>query len=324
MVGAYENRWQLLALRAATALFTGLTLLVLPGLSIGQLALGFAAYALVDATLTFVDAMTASARKVDRAARVIHVLAGLAVSLVVVGVLDYVEPHVKRVIAVWAITVGVCEALATYSLCERVGASRAILLPGAAAALFGVGLALSSDGTLMPPLTLGLFALCYGSALGTVAWALCREEGRVASGGRMLGAYDVATRTRSRDARRATGNPLGLAWPELEVFERGDRFGVRANARGYRKQAPSVEVTNEPVTSRGAGRGKERRLRGGVRHEVFRSGAFARTNPLRPGPEASTAGASSREVALDIRARQVAFADATNRSASGATRGVAA
>jgi HSP20 family protein len=88
--------------------------------------------------------------------------------------------------------------------------------------------------------------------------------------------------------------------PRVEAFQKGDRFIVRADLPGLKKDDIQVEVTGDAVTIRGERLGEHEENREGYFHSEREYGQFYRTIPLPEGVIADNAQASFNNGVLEI------------------------
>lgn len=96
----------------------------------------------------------------------------------------------------------------------------------------------------------------------------------------------------------ATGE--GLWAPRIEAFQKGDRFIVRAELPGLKKDDIQVELTDEALTVRGERREEHEEEREGYFHSEREYGRFQRTIPLPEGVIGESAQASFKDGVLEI------------------------
>jgi len=92
----------------------------------------------------------------------------------------------------------------------------------------------------------------------------------------------------------------GLWSPRVEAVQKGDRFTIRAELPGLKKDDVQVELTEEAVTLRGERREEHEEEREGYYHSEREYGQFHRTIPLPEGVIAESAQASFRNGVLEI------------------------
>lgn len=91
------------------------------------------------------------------------------------------------------------------------------------------------------------------------------------------------------------------AWsPQVEVFERDNRFVIRADLPGLTKNDVQVEVAEGTVTIRGERRQEQEERREGYYHTERSYGTFYRSIPLPEGIEAEGAEANFHDGVLEI------------------------
>ena len=93
----------------------------------------------------------------------------------------------------------------------------------------------------------------------------------------------------------------GLWAPRIEAFQKGDRFIVRAELPGMKKDDVQVELTDEALTIHGERRNEREEEREGYYHSECEYGAFHRTIPLPEGVIGESAEASFRDGVLEVR-----------------------
>ena len=96
-------------------------------------------------------------------------------------------------------------------------------------------------------------------------------------------------------------NRQGLWAPRIEAFQQGDRFIVRAELPGMKKDDVQVELTDEALTIHGERRAEHEEEREGYYHSEREYGTFHRTIPLPEGVIAESAEASFRDGVLEVR-----------------------
>jgi len=92
----------------------------------------------------------------------------------------------------------------------------------------------------------------------------------------------------------------GLWAPRVEAFQKGDRFIVRAELPGLRKEDVEVELTDEALTIRGERREEHQEEREGYYHSEREYGQFHRTIPLPEGVIGESANASFHDGVLEV------------------------
>jgi len=97
---------------------------------------------------------------------------------------------------------------------------------------------------------------------------------------------------------RSAGNE---AWaPRIEAFQKGDRFTVRAELPGLKKDDVQVEMRDDAVTIRGERREEREEEREGYYHSERDYGQFYRTIPLPEGVISESAQATFNHGVLEI------------------------
>jgi HSP20 family protein len=94
---------------------------------------------------------------------------------------------------------------------------------------------------------------------------------------------------------RATG------WaPRIEAFQKDDRFIVRAELPGLKKEDIDVNVTDDAITIQGERRQEEERKEEGFYHSERSYGSFYRSIPLPEGVISDSAKASFKDGVLEV------------------------
>lgn len=88
--------------------------------------------------------------------------------------------------------------------------------------------------------------------------------------------------------------------PRLEAFQHGDRFIVRADLPGLKKDDVRVELNENTITIQGERREEHHEEREGYYHTEREYGQFYRTVPLPEGVIAESAQASFKNGVLEI------------------------
>ena len=96
----------------------------------------------------------------------------------------------------------------------------------------------------------------------------------------------------------STGEELWA--PRIEAFQKGDRFIVRAELPGLKKDDVQVELTDEALTIQGERREEREKEGEGYYHSEREYGRFQRTIPLPDGVITESAQASFKEGILEI------------------------
>ena len=92
----------------------------------------------------------------------------------------------------------------------------------------------------------------------------------------------------------------GLWSPRVEAFQRGDRFIVRADLPGLKKDDVHVEVTEDAITIHGDRREEHEEQREGYYRSEREYGEFYRTVPLPDGAIADSAQANFKDGVLEV------------------------
>lgn len=93
----------------------------------------------------------------------------------------------------------------------------------------------------------------------------------------------------------------GGTWsPRVEAFQKGDRFIVRAELPGLKKEDVDVHVTDEAITIQGQRQEEHQHDEEGFFHSERSYGSFYRTIPLPEGVITDSAKASFRDGVLEI------------------------
>jgi HSP20 family protein len=92
----------------------------------------------------------------------------------------------------------------------------------------------------------------------------------------------------------------GLWAPRIEAFQQGDRFIVRADLPGLKKDDVQVELTDDAVTLRGERREEHEEKREGYFRSEREYGQFHRSIPLPEGVITESAQATFKNGVLEI------------------------
>lgn len=92
----------------------------------------------------------------------------------------------------------------------------------------------------------------------------------------------------------------GTWTPRVEAFQKGDRFIVRAELPGMKKDDVQVELTEDALTLHGERREEHEEEHEGYYHSEREYGQFYRTIPLPEGVIGESARASFRNGVLEI------------------------
>jgi len=92
----------------------------------------------------------------------------------------------------------------------------------------------------------------------------------------------------------------GFWSPRVEMFQKGDRFVVRADLPGLKKDEVQVELTEDTLTIEGERREEREEKREGYVHSEREYGKFCRSIPLPQGVISETAQASFKNGVLEV------------------------
>lgn len=92
----------------------------------------------------------------------------------------------------------------------------------------------------------------------------------------------------------------GVWAPRIEAFQKGDRYIVRADLPGLKKDDVQVELTDEALTIRGERHEEKEEEREGYYHSEREYGQFHRSIPLPEGVIGESAQASFNNGVLEI------------------------
>lgn len=91
------------------------------------------------------------------------------------------------------------------------------------------------------------------------------------------------------------------AWsPRIEAFQQGDRFIVRADLPGLKKEDVQVELTEDAITIQGERREEREEEREGYYHSERQYGHFHRTIAIPDGAIAESAQATFKNGVLEV------------------------
>jgi HSP20 family protein len=113
---------------------------------------------------------------------------------------------------------------------------------------------------------------------------------------------DFGMPRRSWPARSPFGpsERAGIWSPRVEAIQKGDRFIVRAELPGMKKDDIQVDLTDDAITIRGERREERQDEREGYYHTEREYGEFYRTIPVPEGVIAESAQASFKDGVLEI------------------------
>jgi HSP20 family protein len=117
---------------------------------------------------------------------------------------------------------------------------------------------------------------------------------------RFFPGFGLPRRTHLQRSRLAQ-SPESQMWnPRVEAFQEGDRFVVRAELPGLKKDDVQVELTNEALTITGERREERKEEREGFYQSEREYGQFYRMIPLPEGVIGESADAKFRDGVLEI------------------------
>jgi len=158
-----SRNWWTVALRGVCALLFGLATIAWPGATLATLVLFFGIYAIADGGLALI-ALFDSASTTRRWVLALHGLVSI-----LAGVLAFVQPQTTALafvylIAAWAILTGAATIVAAIELRKGIDNEWLLGLSGAAALLFGIGIAVyPASGTLVLLSVIAAYALIAGT-----------------------------------------------------------------------------------------------------------------------------------------------------------------
>ncbi len=117
---------------------------------------------------------------------------------------------------------------------------------------------------------------------------------------RMLGGFGMPRRSWLARSPFQPFERQGLWSPRLEAFQKGDRFIVRAELPGLKKDDVQVDVSDGAITIRGERREEHEEDREGFYHSEREYGQFYRTIPLPDGAIGDSAQATFKNGVLEI------------------------
>jgi HSP20 family protein len=116
---------------------------------------------------------------------------------------------------------------------------------------------------------------------------------------RVFGDFGLGPRSRMRHLF-GSANREGLWAPRIEAVQKGDRFIVRAELPGLKKEDVEIELGENALTIHGERRDEREEERDGYYHTEREYGQFYRTVPLPEGVISESAEASFRNGVLEI------------------------
>ncbi len=103
-----------------------------------------------------------------------------------------------------------------------------------------------------------------------------------------------------RESRRSGMGTQALWTPQIETFQRGDQFVVRADLPGMRKEDVDIELTDDSVVIQGERREEHEEDREGYYRSERTYGSFYRVVPLPEGAISESAKASFNNGVLEV------------------------
>ncbi len=103
-----------------------------------------------------------------------------------------------------------------------------------------------------------------------------------------------------REPRRSATDVQALWTPQIETFQRGDRFIVRADLPGMKKEDVDIELTDDSLTIEGERREEQEEDRGGYYRSERTYGHFYRVVPLPEGAITESAKANFDNGVLEV------------------------
>jgi HSP20 family protein len=116
---------------------------------------------------------------------------------------------------------------------------------------------------------------------------------------RMFRGFGLPRRSWTRGTLEPSGRE-GIWTPRIEAFQKGDRFIVRADLPGLKRDDIHVELRDDALTIQGERREEHEEEREGYFHSEREYGHFARTIPLPEGVISESAQANFRDGVLEI------------------------
>jgi HSP20 family protein len=103
-----------------------------------------------------------------------------------------------------------------------------------------------------------------------------------------------------RGGSNATSGRFQNWTPDIETFQRGDQFVVRADLPGMKRDEITVQVADDSLTIEGERRSEHEEQRQGVYRSERRYGTFCRMIPLPEGTLVDSAKATFQDGVLEI------------------------
>jgi HSP20 family protein len=119
---------------------------------------------------------------------------------------------------------------------------------------------------------------------------------------RIFGDFGFSRRAPMRQAASGSALTSQAVWaPRIEAFQEGDKFIVRAELPGLKKDDVEVNLTDDAITIQGQRQQEHREEREGYYHSERSYGSFYREIPLPDGAIADSAEASFKDGILEVR-----------------------
>lgn len=171
MLERMSRDWWLVALQGVAAIMFGVLALIWPQITLLALVFLFAAYAIVDGTLSLIRGFRrgGDGGRVD-GWEIARGIIGIAAGVIAFALPDITAYALLLVIAAWAIVSGAIELIAAYQLRKTIQGEWLLVLDGALSILFGLLLIVDpSVGALAVVWLIGAFAIVSGVTLLVVA-----------------------------------------------------------------------------------------------------------------------------------------------------------
>ncbi len=160
-----KNWWSLL-IRGLAAITLGVIAVAWHGITVGQLAMLFGAYAVFDGLVAFAGAVRAAEVHQRWLTLLIEGIAGIIAGIAALGWAAITLISLEEVIAGWALLTGVLEIAAAVRLRAYLPGEWLLALGGAASLILGVlTIALPLAGTLEISRWIGIYAFVFGALL---------------------------------------------------------------------------------------------------------------------------------------------------------------
>jgi len=118
--------------------------------------------------------------------------------------------------------------------------------------------------------------------------------------GRMFREFGMPQWSRRGRASFGSAGRADLWAPRIEAVQKGDRFIVRADLPGLKKDDVRVDLSDDAVTIQGERREEHEDQREGYFHSEREYGQFSRTIPLPEGVITESAEASFKDGVLEV------------------------